>query len=495
MRAYVPPVFLEELTGIARGAGEVGADYKGEGGAGIAKLVRRMIMLVEIATIREMNLDDIDGLIGFLETGRSTELRRLYGELPPAPEDPAAPVPPPGFAPGSWAMAGPEPRLPFATCSFFAAWGANTRDGHLFASRNLDWTSNTGLNEQALITVYVPTTGHPYATVGYVGMAGAIAGLSDQGIAVAHVGSTSVLERLQAEPGMLKSRELLWLGESLDDSLDYIANQVADGRNRPNSIGANVLAAWGDPLGQGASAQAAAIENTGGVTAVFLQRPDCTEEALVFTFDAAGALDESLDAVNHPDRVNLEGDTYEVDGQLTVRRFVLGEDGRPLRDEDGYPVESLEGQPLKVGKPLPCALFRGDEAMAYEVRQWQEAARGPWSGSGRGLMIDSGSYNGRYLVMHDMIQAQRTGTGYVRDGREVIVAPADGSPRPLGPPEAVQIAQEAAMSSNILSVVYDATALDLYVAFEKGAGEAWEPASRKEYVRFSLPALLGRRVP
>ena len=337
----------------------------------------------------------------------------------------------------------------------------------------------------------MPSEGYAYVTLGYVGLLGAIAGMSEHGMVIGHVGSASVLERLQAEPGMYKSREVLWKGESVQDALRYASNQVADGLNRPNSIGANAMLAWGDPAGEGAGAQAAAFENNGARTAVFLNQPDCSEQAYLYSFGPDGTLTEALSHADAPDVVNLEGDAVEVDRHMQPRRFTLGDDGRPLQDEQGYPVETPDGDPLPLGHPIPCAIFRGDEAMAHGVRRWQEAANGPWRGDGRRLMLDSGSYRGRYLLQHDMIAAYQDGTAYSRDGVELI-PDAGGEPRPIGAPEAISVASQAAMRSNILSVVYNATALQLYVAYEYGHGDDWEPASEQEYVHLSLPALLGR---
>jgi len=482
MRPYTPPEFLEELEGLAEGADAVGADFDGEGGAGVARVARRMVAMVEVATIEEMSFDDLAGMTAFLESGRSTELRRYFGEL----EEHAGG----GAQHASWLPRTPRGRLPFATCSFFAAWGEHTVDGHLFASRNLDWTSNTGINEWALLTVYVPDEGSAYATVGYVGLPGAIAGLSERGMAVGHVGATSALVRLQATPSMYKTRELLRLGERLEDVQAYIGNEVDDGTSRPNSVGANVLAAWGDPAGGGAQAQAAVIENNGAFTAVHVHRPDCSVEGVLFEFDADGASTRKTHG-EHPDRVNLATDAVEIDGDGAPRRFVLDGEGRPTRDEHGHPVEAPDGDTLSVARPLDCAVYRGDEAMSYAVRRWQYACNGPFSGDGRGLMVDSGSWRGRYALQHDMLRAWREGTAWSRDEREVIPDSA-GAPRRIGPEESISLARESAMSSNILSVAYDATALDLYVAYEAGSGEDWEPASQQEYVRLSLPALLGR---
>ena len=38
-------------------------------------------------------------------------------------------------------------------CSNFGAWGERTAGGMLFSGRNLDWESDTGVNQNKLITV------------------------------------------------------------------------------------------------------------------------------------------------------------------------------------------------------------------------------------------------------------------------------------------------------------------------------------------------------
>ena len=99
-------------------------------------------------------------------------------------------------------------------CSMFGVWGARTVGGHVFGCRNLDWAvrcgvradgsmgalvSHTmhdlicargsqpdlGLNQWKLVTVYRPNDGSiAHATIGYVAMYGALAGMSSAGISV-----------------------------------------------------------------------------------------------------------------------------------------------------------------------------------------------------------------------------------------------------------------------------------------------------------------------
>jgi hypothetical protein len=54
----------------------------------------------------------------------------------------------------------------------FGVWGNRTVDGELYASRNLDWSKDTGIQVNKLITVYHLPNVHPYATIGHAGFLG-----------------------------------------------------------------------------------------------------------------------------------------------------------------------------------------------------------------------------------------------------------------------------------------------------------------------------------
>jgi hypothetical protein len=154
-------------------------------------------------------------------------------------------------------------------------------------------------------------------------------------------------------------------------------------------------------------------------------------------------------------------------------------------------VPDPAGKPFPVGKPLACALYRGDEALMHGIRRWQYAANGPQGGAG--LMVGSGSYRNRYAVMHGILAAYGNGTAYAHGGK-AWVEDHGGVPVPVTLDQASVIARAAALSSNVMSVVYDATDLVLGVSFEKGTKDSWEPASAHEHFRFDLAgafALLG----
>lgn len=71
-------------------------------------------------------------------------------------------------------------------CDMFAVWGPRTVGGSVLASRNLDWVVDSGVSRAKLITVYHPPEAgrSAYATVGFAGFVGAIAGMSARGVSV-----------------------------------------------------------------------------------------------------------------------------------------------------------------------------------------------------------------------------------------------------------------------------------------------------------------------
>jgi hypothetical protein len=488
MEPHTPQEYKEELQGVEDGFADAMVASEWSGG----DIVRRILMLADVSQAHEMG--DIGPMTRLSNDGYSEGAKEYFGMSVASVSSPLDHAVATALEDLFRRAVRPFRPRPMA-CSFFAAWGENT-DGRLLASRNLDWASDIGLQHYRLITVFVPEGETPYVTIGYVGFMGALAGLSTKGIALGHVGSTNTLERLKAEPGLIKSREILGKAKNLDEALAYLSNEVEEGPSRPNSIGANAMAVYGDPEGGGAAAEGVALENTGIFTSVFRfgPGPECAEQASLLEFDEQGALAARYTHEDDPDIVNLEGDTYEIDASGFIRTFEVDANDEFVRDANGDLIDDPNGLPYRVGYPLPCAFFRGDEAMAYGVRKYQIACHGPRSDSDDKQMHRCGSYRGRYMVQHDMIQAYRTGASYVRDG-DTIISDNGSVPREIGPEEAIAIASQAAMSSNVYSVVYDCTNLVIWVAYESGTGEDWVPASENTYFRLDLADLLPSTTP
>jgi hypothetical protein len=481
MEPHTPQAYKDEIRGIEDGFAAAAVSTDHSGGA----IVRRILMLADVSQAHEMG--EIGPMTRLANDGFSAGAKAYFGMAYAGLFNPVRQAVAAAQTVFVRRITRPLRFAPMA-CSFFGVWGQHT-DGRLLASRNLDWSADIGLQDYRLLTVFVPTGETPHVTVGYVGFIGALAGLSTRGIALGHVGATNTLERLKAEPGLVKSREILAKADNLDDAVTFMANEISDGLSRPNSIGANGMVVFGDPAGGGAAAEAVVMENSGVFTAVFRYRPDCTQEAALLEFDQQGDLAATYTHESHPERVNLEGEAHEIDASGLVRTFQVDAQDQFVRNADGDLIDDATGLPYRVGYPIDCAFFRGDEALAYGVRKYQMACHGPRSDSDDKQMHRGSSYQKRYLVQHDMIEAYRTGTQYVRQG-EVIIADNGGEAQPIGPQQAIHIARQAAMDSNVYSVVYDCTNLELWVAYESGSGEGWIRAADNPYFKVSLADLL-----
>jgi hypothetical protein len=54
--------------------------------------------------------------------------------------------------------------MPYS-CSSIAAWGDATEDGHLYQTRNLDWSLEAGAHEFPVLVVYLPDRGHAHVSL------------------------------------------------------------------------------------------------------------------------------------------------------------------------------------------------------------------------------------------------------------------------------------------------------------------------------------------
>lgn len=473
MEPYVDQRFLDEFQGfeeVTLGTPEIAQHWTE------TKPDWALRAFVLLSNLSDLNWDDsIEGVLQKLEGGASQQLldfytdndvallmqrvtRRLAGHLAPLPMR--------------------------TTCSFFAAWGPRTVDGHLLASRNLDWSTDTGVSQMKGITFFAPTGGTVHASIGYLGFLGALAGISRAGIVLSEVGSESTMERLTGQPWTLKFREVLEDAQDLDEAVALLSGISKDGKIRPPTIGYNWMAGFGDPAGEGVNASAAAVENNGIVAGIMRQTPACDQETQVVQYGPDGTVADVVTHADDPLLANLEANALEIDAEGAPRLFTTDEAGELVLDGNGCPTLSPNGTgaPFTVGRPLSCALFRGDEALVHAVRRWQTASNGPQGGDK--LLCTSGSYRHRYLVMHDMLTAYEEGKGYQHNGQTYIEA--TGSPVPVGLPQAEQIARAAAMSSNVMSIAYDATALAIRFSYETGTGAEWQGAHQHGYQELSL---------
>ncbi len=76
------------------------------------------------------------------------------------------------------------------SCSGIAAWGAATRDGHLYQTRDLDWVMEARAHDYPCIVVYRPDEGIPHVNITFAGFIGANTGMNAEGITLSEMGNS-----------------------------------------------------------------------------------------------------------------------------------------------------------------------------------------------------------------------------------------------------------------------------------------------------------------
>ncbi len=137
--------------------------------------------------------------------------------------------------------------MPYS-CSSIAAWGAATEDGHLYQTRDLDWSLEAGAHEFPVLAVYLPAKGHPHVLPTFAGVIGANCGLSAAGIALSEMGDSPAREMpYNAHAPHFTSwfRTELYDAGSLSQALDIFRQQpqtkryhfvFGDGRNEKKAV-------------------------------------------------------------------------------------------------------------------------------------------------------------------------------------------------------------------------------------------------------------------
>ncbi len=114
------------------------------------------------------------------------------------------------------------------SCSSIAAWGKATVDGHLYQTRNLDWSMEVMAHEFPMIAVYLPDDGIPHVVPSFAGIIGAHTGLNARGIALAEMGDASAKEmpyQVHAPHFTLYFRTMLYDADSLTRTIDIFKAQ------------------------------------------------------------------------------------------------------------------------------------------------------------------------------------------------------------------------------------------------------------------------------
>ncbi len=103
-------------------------------------------------------------------------------------------------------------------CSGFAIGGAATKDGTLYHGRVLDYATDWGLQEHAVIVVAKPDGRVPFVNVSYAGFVGCVTGMNAEHVSVGEMGGGG-LGHWAGRPMALLVREALETSKSLDDAI------------------------------------------------------------------------------------------------------------------------------------------------------------------------------------------------------------------------------------------------------------------------------------
>ena len=117
--------------------------------------------------------------------------------------------------------------MPYS-CSSVAVWGDATEDGHLYQTRNLDWSLEVKAHEFPVIVVYVPNNGAAHVVPTFAGMIGAHTGMNVWGIALAEMGDSPGREmpyQVHAPHFTTYFRTLLYDADSLTEAIEIFKPQ------------------------------------------------------------------------------------------------------------------------------------------------------------------------------------------------------------------------------------------------------------------------------
>ncbi|MCE5236961.1 C45 family autoproteolytic acyltransferase/hydrolase [bacterium] len=121
-----------------------------------------------------------------------------------------------------WAHAIPD--LSEFHCTFFAAWGKATHDGHLQQIRALDYATEAGLQQFPALIVERTDSGQVFVNIGWLGFLGCVSGMNASHIAVSEIGENfgADHETLAGEPMPFVLRDVLENARTLDEGVRII---------------------------------------------------------------------------------------------------------------------------------------------------------------------------------------------------------------------------------------------------------------------------------
>lgn len=118
------------------------------------------------------------------------------------------------------------PEISEFNCSFFAAWGKATRDGHLIQIRALDYATAAAVQQYPLIHISLPNGHQPYLTVGWQGFVGCVTGMNASKIAMSEIGDDwdQLTHTYDGMPMVFLMKDTVRRSRTLQQALDIVRN-------------------------------------------------------------------------------------------------------------------------------------------------------------------------------------------------------------------------------------------------------------------------------
>lgn len=123
---------------------------------------------------------------------------------------------------GSLGLESASEAMPQLLCSNFVVVGAATADGNVYHGLNLDWTLESGIQENAVVIVYEPDNGNSFVSISWAGLIGALTGMSEKNISIGQMVSETTDQTLNGMPHMFMIRKVLQYSGNLNDAVNII---------------------------------------------------------------------------------------------------------------------------------------------------------------------------------------------------------------------------------------------------------------------------------
>ena len=107
-------------------------------------------------------------------------------------------------------------------CTGFAAWDAQTRDGHLIVGRNFDWEPAPVFDKERIVIICEPDEGIPFISLAWAGMAGVVSAMNREGLAIFVNGAPSRLPGDTATPTCIVARDVVQHARTIAEATEII---------------------------------------------------------------------------------------------------------------------------------------------------------------------------------------------------------------------------------------------------------------------------------